>query len=490
MALREQPIRFGTSADSAFPCGQIAAIAAIGGIIGGPVRSLNLERPRSALRVDMSARARRARRPAGLGAIWLGAVLAAGGPARAVPEDPTDPLHGEQAPAPEAELPPHIRVIPDAAVQEAGDRPALDLSMVYTRDIWVNVRGGLRQGWRSLDNLDAALAVDAERAVGWDGATLFLYGLYNSGRGFSRELVGDVQGASNIETEVDAARLYEAWIEQRFASGRASIKVGLFDLNSEFDVQDTGSLFVGSSHGIGPDFSQSGRNGPSIFPVTSLAARADYRLSDRWLVRAALLDGVPGDLQRPRRTVIELGGGDGALTVGEVEHRSGRLRAVAGYWRYTARFEALLATAIAGAPVERHGNDGIYFMADRKFSVTAEDPRGFSAWVRVGIADTDFNAIGAYLGGGLVFTGPLRERPTDQAGLAVGLARFGTPYRRSLETQGRGSDGSEVAFELTYRAALTDWLAIQPNLQYIADPSGDPALRDAILVGVRTQIGF
>jgi len=41
-----------------------------------------------------------------------------------------------------------------------------------------NVRGGVRRGSRYLDNLDVTLVVDAERAFGWGGATLFAYGLY------------------------------------------------------------------------------------------------------------------------------------------------------------------------------------------------------------------------------------------------------------------------------------------------------------------------
>ena len=71
---------------------------------------------------------------------------------------------------------------------------------------------------------------------------------------------------------------------------RASIKFGLYDLNSEFDAIEAAALFINPSHGIGPDFSQSGRNGPSIFPLTSLALRADYKLDDHWLVRAVILD--------------------------------------------------------------------------------------------------------------------------------------------------------------------------------------------------------
>ena len=85
--------------------------------------------------------------------------------------------------------------------------PAVDLAAVYTGELWRNERGGIRQGWRYLDNLDVTLTIDADRAFGWHGATLFIYGLYNNGRAFSGDLVGDEQIVSNIETGVRAARL-------------------------------------------------------------------------------------------------------------------------------------------------------------------------------------------------------------------------------------------------------------------------------------------
>jgi porin len=67
------------------------------------------------------------------------------------------------------------------------------------------------------------------------------------------------------------------------------VKIGLYDLNSEFDVIEAAALFLNPSHGIGPDFAQSGRNGPSIFPVTSLAIRGEYRLATRgWCARSCL----------------------------------------------------------------------------------------------------------------------------------------------------------------------------------------------------------
>ena len=99
----------------------------------------------------------------------------------------------------------------------------------------------------------------------------FAYGLANHGGSIS-ELTGDIQSVSNIEAE-NSWRLYEVWANVPIKTLNGSLLVGLYDLNSEFDVINTGGLFLNSSHGIGPDFSSSGVTGPSIFPYTSLAVR-------------------------------------------------------------------------------------------------------------------------------------------------------------------------------------------------------------------------
>lgn len=385
--------------------------------------------------------------------------------------------------------PPPENIAP--AEQSADETPAITLSVVYTADIWRNARGGVRMGWRYLDNLDVALTVDAERALGWDGATVFLYGLYNNGRSLSDDLVGDVQVISNIDAGVRAARLYEAWIEQRLMDDRLSLRAGLYDLNSEFDTTESGGLFLNSSHGIGPDFSQTGENGPSIFPATSLALRAEYRFSDNWLVRAAVLDGVPGDPERPRRTTIKLGDGDGALLVGEANYLDDRTKVAVGVWRYTARFEDILRSQLGGQPVERSGNDGAYMLVERKLaSETGDRDQGLSAWLRLGVADARFNAVGRYVGGGLVYTGPFEGRDEDQLGLALGRVRFGSPYRHVAELGGESLGTHETNVELTYRMPLTPRLTLQPDVQYVINPGGVPGRSDAVVVGLRTEAGF
>jgi porin len=112
----------------------------------------------------------------------------------------------------EAEAPsPH----PHAIATPLGTRgdDALQLEIAYTADIWRAASGGIRRDTVYLDNLDILVEADLDRLLGWEGATAFVYGLYNNGRSLSA-LTGDAQTASNIETDVRAARLYEAWLEQ------------------------------------------------------------------------------------------------------------------------------------------------------------------------------------------------------------------------------------------------------------------------------------
>lgn len=101
------------------------------------------------------------------------------------------------------------------------------------------------------------------------------------------------------------------------------MRFGLYDLNSEFDAIDTAGLFVNSSFGIGPDYSQSGQNGPSIFPTTSVALRLAYQVTEHYYLQAAVLDGVPGDPNNNKGTHIQFNRGDGLLYAAEFGYHQG-----------------------------------------------------------------------------------------------------------------------------------------------------------------------
>lgn len=355
------------------------------------------------------------------------------------------------------------------------DHGPLLLQLTYTGEVMANASGGKRRGARYLDNLDIVFEADMEQLAGWTGAQVHLYGLYNNGRSIS-DLAGDTQAVSNIETGVSALRLYEAWIDQKFGDA-VSLRAGLYDLNSEFDSLDAAGLFVSSPHGIGTDFAQSGRNGPSIFPSTSLAARIQVNPAPGWRLRAAILDGVPGDPDRPGRTAVRLGGGDGALLVGELEAPLGEGKLLVGHWRYTATFD------LNNGGGTGQGNAGTYVRGE--FPVIARGGRKTDAFLRLGTASDRFNMFDFFAGTGLKFSGWVPGRADDEFGIAVAAAFTADSYRAAT-----GAAAAETAVEVTYRSQLTPWLAVQPNLHYVRRPSADPTVRDALVVGLRAEASF
>ncbi len=336
--------------------------------------------------------------------------------------------------------------VPDADVS---------LEIAYTADL---LSGGGRGAGPYVDNLDVIF--DAQK-----GRTkLHVYGLYNNGKDFSGRRFDRGYVASNIETGVKAVRLYEAWVEQSLANDKISVLAGLYDLNSEFDSLETSLLFINPAHGIGTDFSQSGANGPSIFPVTSLALRVQVKPSDRLSLRVAILDGVPGNPERPKRTAIRLGRDDGALIAAEADTRLGDWRIIAGYWRYTGRFDDLLASDQGGTPMTRRGNQGAYLRGEGKLRSNVQ---GF---FRLGRANGRFNEVRDFASGGLTVAGPFTTRPDDTAGLALAWSSAAGRARTLQSRLGTPISKSEGSIEASYAFALTKWLSLQPNLQYFYQP--------------------
>jgi porin len=353
-------------------------------------------------------------------------------------------------------------------------------------ELWRQATGGIATGDRYLDHAELSADVDGERVFGVAGLQLFGQLIYDNGHGIADELAGTAQGVSNIET-TEALRLYELWSQWDLGAENVSLRIGLYDLNSEFDSIEPAALFINPSHGIGPDFSQSGRNGPSIFPATALAARLQMQ-SDGWTVRAAVLDGVPGDPDDPKRTRVSLSSEEGALLVAEAgyEFASGA-RLGAGYWRYTADFEDCCAAIDTDRVRLRADNAGAYALAVSPVVVAGERSGGLRMFLRVGEAETRINPTGRYFGAGVVFDG-LRGAG-DQVGLAFAIAELGEPTRRALRTEGTAVGHRESNIELTYRTVANDWLTLQGDVQFIRHPGMDPSLSSVWIFGLRFEVG-
>lgn len=362
-----------------------------------------------------------------------------------------------------------------AGAASAQDESPFTGEFVYMPELWTVASGGIEQSSRYLHNIDLTLEWDLSKS-GLDGGTIFIYGMSNNKSELTGDIVGDLQTVSNIDNG-ELYRLEEAWYQQEFEGGR--VKLGLIDLNSEFDAIELGGFFINSSHGIGPDFSQTGENGPSIFPSTSPAVVFEYSASEQLRFTGGIFDAVPNNPDNPMAHRISFN--EGALFVAEMNYMaSNDMRFALGGYRYSSEFDALLT----GLP--KKGNGGLYAIVEAPINEI------LSGWLRVGFANSTVNPLNHYIGGGLLLSKPFAGREDDQLGFAVATAWNGDDNKQLLISDGSIPASAEYNFELSYNYVVNDMISIQPDVQYIVNVGGTKDLDNALVMGVRFQfaVGF
>ena len=372
----------------------------------------------------------------------------------------------------------------------------IDFELGYKGDFFSNLSGGMGNNSVYLDNFDIKFSMNLEHMLGWNGATLTTYFLGNHG-GEPAEYTGAIQGISNIAAH-DTWKLYEFRLEQILFDGDLSLLAGLYDLNSEFDTREFSGIFINPSHGIGAEFALTGHNGPSIFPNTSLAFRASYNFSPSWNIKIAAFDGIPGDLNNPDGTNILFDKEDGLLLTSEINFTNGTEEIDADYfklafggWYYTDEFETISDFDAFGNLVMQKGNYGFYGSAEKfLFTENESTNEGLGAFVRFGWADNTINPVNSYIGAGINYIGLIPGRKEDVFGIALAAAHNNEKYQMVSKEENVELKDYEYILELTYSVNINNWLQVQPDVQYVANPAACHHNTYAFVYGTRLQISL
>ncbi len=360
----------------------------------------------------------------------------------------------------------------------------LEIRADYQADAFSVVDGGVSRGGTGVDLFAVGLDADLGAAWGWDGAAASVT-IQRSNGGAPSGRIGELQAISSVEAGDDAVRLFEAWLAAPV--GLATIKVGLIDLNVEFDSSEPRGLFLQSSQGIGPEFAGSGEAGPSIYPVSGLGVLARTSRG-AWSFALGGFDGRPGDPDDPEAFAdLNVGGDDGALVVAEIARSTdGGLNVAFGAWGYSTELERLPRSASDPGGVGR-GSYGGYVGLDGPISAPTGELRAF---LRLGAGAERYNAVDTYVGAGVTWNGPLDARPDDAFGLSIGSAGFSDGARFLVADSGGVPADREHAWELTYAAAVTSWFSVQPTLAYVINPGGREDIDDALAIGARISVSL
>jgi porin len=401
------------------------------------------------------------------------------------------------------------------------DVRGITLETVNTTDVGSNINHKGTNNALVIGDIDLLLTLNAEKLIGWQGGTVFLYGLGLYG-GTTFEGT-DAQGADNISAN-NTWKLFEAWYQQNLLQERFSVLAGLYDVTSEFDVISSASeLFLNSSFGTNPTFALSGKNGPSTFPNASLGFRAQAKLTENLTLRAVVADGVPGDPpDDPDTMSVKLRQKDGILFTTEAAYYVGKsdsqvtdrqrvgaerprrlvLRRIGraaelqydakfafGGWFYTTNLEDLSEVDSGGNPVKRNGTHGIYGLAEQLvYEEQGLGEQGLWVFGEVAYANPKVNRFSHYFGGGLVYNGLFPGRDFDETGFGFAIARNSSHYKDGQRQEGKRVSDQEIALEWTHTIHFSQAITIQPDVQYIIHPNTDPSRNNALALFMRLEL--
>jgi porin len=356
-----------------------------------------------------------------------------------------------------------------AAQADPNDKePPLAIAARETFDAFA-VPAGNRPGTALLNKIQVSATLRGDR-LGLNGWSIHAQIIRFDGQSLSRRM-GDIQTVDNIEA-VPLTRLFETYVARMWGNDDHSVAVrgGLMDLNSQFDSIDAASVMLSSSHGIAPDLSRSGRNGPSIYPVTAVGTTATWVNSQTWTFRLGVFDGVAGNPSKPRAFIAQrLKPSDGLLLIGQTDWQlTKNSRLEGGVWGYTARQEG---------PTGRKAYDhGAYLSYEAPLDVLPH----LRFWLRGGVANGGAQPIAAYFGGGVVQQRVFAGRPDDRLGLAIAHAIIGHGA-----VVGLGLHTAETSFEVTYQMKVSRRFIVQPDIDYVRHPAGQIHAPDSMGIGLR-----
>lgn len=330
----------------------------------------------------------------------------------------------------------------------------------WTGDMAMSVKGGLKRGTAYLGMASVNARLSTEKAGLWRYGTIAVTAAHTHGATPSSELFGDAQISSNIEAG-NRVFLMELWISQQF--GSVELTAGLQDLNSVFALSESGGLYLNSSFGINPVIS--GNIPAPIFPLTAPGLTVIWQITGAGSIGAAIFDGRPVPFEEnPYNTRWKFNRGDGMLSLLEYRHKA-TINGLSGEYRFglfshNHMIERIINPDLSDMPCRP--TLGGYAIADQQVWVSGN--REARLFLQAGYTPSSDSYIDLSGAIGLNIKGLIRSRSDDMAGLAITTGRF------------NGGSGSETAIEVTYKAHINGNIFLQPDLQYIINPSGKESM--------------
>jgi len=373
--------------------------------------------------------------------------------------------------------------------------------MGYYADLLTNPYGGDEQGTNYTYELAYGLNADLEKSLGWKGAGFTISGAYTAGANLSNK-IGNFFTASQSYITAHGAIFYQLFLSQKVGlpwDDTLEICMGRMSMASHFVTLPVFDWLANGAMNSSPQAMFA--NSPySSSPVATWAAYANYETVNDLAFAAGLYQLAPSMHTRDwNGTDFGIGGDDGYMMMFEAAWRPVFYKenngGYAGVYKLGGYFfdgyDMTDYSSPAGGTAT--SNCGMYLEGQQQVWVDSSNKLRYVTLWAGAFASPDNGAtqMSIMTFAGVQLQGFVPCRTFDGIYLSWLSGWFGSDYSNVYSPAQMGfAATSETVFEVTYVFQVNEHIFIQPDLQYIFNPYGNPDGNDALVIGGQLTVLF
>lgn len=356
----------------------------------------------------------------------------------------------------------------------------------YAADLLANAAGGQQRGKAYAGDLTVDIIADLEKLAGMRGLTFGISGDWASGTNLSADIGNIFTVAQTFEGNV--VRLSNLYLQQSLLDGRLDVKAGRFATGSDFLGTPADVSLVNDMINPFLDAIQKNVPGVTAAPDTTWGGRVITRPTGALSLSAGAFYSDPALNQLTTNgTEFGISASAGYFVIGEAGYRLNSEKGATGLpgrYRAGGYYDSNQYAYLDDSGRQQTGNHGFFLLGEQMVYRDGGpgSARGLTLFGGLIYAPQQrVNTLPWFASAGASYRGLLPGRDNDAAAFALYYGGFS----RDLPGQ-----TYELVLEWTYAIALTRWLTVQPDLQYVVNPGGRSSVGNAVVAGVQLAVEF
>ena len=363
-----------------------------------------------------------------------------------------------------------------------------------------NPVGGMRQGAAYTEQVDVGADLDLDKLIGMPNAKLQVTVTQRAGQSLASIAIGSYISVQEIYGAGQNVRLAQLSYEQSLMDDRLRIKLGWLHASDDFATSPIYCYF--QNNGFCGQIAIVVNSGFTIYPTGSWGGMAKVHLSDEVYLQTGVYEVNPTLAAPANGFKLGVSGATGVIMPAQLgwQPRFGA-EGLTGHYRLGGYYDtsdvAYLGSPPGGPQAKARGRWGFYAQAEQMIHrVAPGSDRGLTAFVVIAYGAPG-TAMLEYIGQlGLLQRGTFAGRDEDTIGLAVSYSKVSSTLAAAQGAANAVAPGSvgvqsaETTIELNYRAQLTPWFSLMPNIQYVIRPNGVTTIPNALVLGLQVKLTF